>query len=1008
MSRKHILTLLSTATLCAAAAVSVPMSASVAAPNADSKSQAKKYSSDIYIVRMADAPVVTYDGTVKGYRSTKPGKGQKVDPNDAAVAQYVGYLHSRQDAALGRAGGNKVYSYGYVFSGFAASLTEQQAAALRAQPGVVSVTRDEIRKPDTVTTPAFLGLSAPGGLWSQLSGNANGNPVVANGPNSSGAGEGVVVGIVDSGIWPENPSFSDRDASGKLVYQQLPGWNGKCTPGERFTAANCNQKLIGARYYTAGFGGPAVIKEQFPYEFLSPRGASSHGSHTASTAAGNYGVNALVEGNSLGMASGMAPRARIAVYKVCWGIGDDGGCANSDSVAAIDQAVADGVDVLNFSISGSRTSFLDPVEVAFLFAADAGVFVAASAGNNGPTVSTVAHNSPWLTTVAAGTHDRAYVATITLGNGATYQGAGLGAAVPSSPLVNSTDVALPGADATAVALCFSSTWTEGTAVLDPAKVAGKIVVCDRGTNDRVDKSRAVQEAGGVGMILTNTSPNTLNADIHFVPTVHVADTVRAAIRAYAATAGATASFSKGVGSTGATAPDVASFSSRGPALAGGGDLLKPDLMAPGVDVLAAVSPVENSGRNFDFLSGTSMSSPHVAGLGALMKQAHPSWSPAAIKSALMTTASQLRNNGSAIAGNPFGFGAGQVVPNSAVDPGLVYDAGFDDWLAFLCGSGQLVASYCPSIAIDPSDLNYASIAVGDLAGTQTVTRTVKSVGNQAETYTANVVAPAGTSVSVTPSSFTVAPGATASYTVTITRTTATPNTFVFGSLTWVGSQGHSVRSPIAVRPVSLAAPLELQVTGASVSYDVTFGYSGSFGAAARGLVKSLETAGTVTQDPDQTFDPTVADGTIAIDVVIPAGTTYARYALFDADVAAGTDLDMFVYQGATLVGQSATGTSSETVNFSFANPSAAPIALKVYVHGWGVPAGSSPFVLNAYYVGATAAGNMTVTAPSTATLAQKGTVTVNVDPALPAGRWLGSIVYSGSTGMPTTIISVNK
>ena len=312
------------------------------------------------------------------------------------------------------------------------------------------------------------------------------------------------------------------------------------------------------------------------------------------------------------------------------------------------------------------------------------------------------------------------MATVTLGNGAVYTGVGLGAAVPSSPLILSTNAGLAGADPAAVSLCFSSGWA-GAPQLDPAKVAGKIVQCDRGVNDRVDKSLAVKEAGGVGMILTNVSNNTLNADLHSVPTVHLQVTDRPAILAYGGTANPTASLSAGQQVQGALAPDVASFSSRGPARAGAGDILKPDIMAPGVDVLAAMSPIE-AGHNFDFLSGTSMSSPHIAGIGALFKQLHPNWSPAAIKSALMTTASQTRNNNTPIAGGAFAFGAGQVVPNTANNPGLVFDAGFNDWLAFLCGTGQLTASYCPSIAIDPSNLNYPSIAIGALAGAQTVTR----------------------------------------------------------------------------------------------------------------------------------------------------------------------------------------------------------------------------------------------------------------------------------------------
>ena len=457
----------------------------------------------------------------------------------------------------------------------------------------------------------------------------------------------------------------------------------------------------------------------------------------------------------------------------------------------------------------------------------------------------MAHNSPWLATVAAGTHDRVYVATVTLGNGAVYTGVGLGAAVPSSPLILSTNAGLAGADPAAVSLCFSSGWA-GAPQLDPAKVAGKIVQCDRGANDRVDKSLAVKEAGGVGMILTNVSNNTLNADLHSVPTVHLQVTDRPAILAYGGTANPTASLSAGQQVQGALAPDVASFSSRGPARAGAGDILKPDIMAPGVDVLAAMSPIE-AGHNFDFLSGTSMSSPHIAGIGALFKQLHPNWSPAMIKSALMTTASQTRNNGTAIKNGKspvgdagaFDYGAGQVVPNTANNPGLVFDAGFNDWLAFLCGTGQLTASYCPSIAIDPSNLNYPSIAIGALAGSQTVMRTVTNVGSASETYTFSSTGLAGITVGF-PGAFTIAPGATKSFSITFTASGAALNAYVEGAIVLTGSNGHVVRSPVVLRPVALAAPA--QVSG---TYNVTFGYNGPFTADARGLVPAAKTPGSV-------------------------------------------------------------------------------------------------------------------------------------------------------------------
>ncbi|MBK9675335.1 MAG: S8 family serine peptidase [Betaproteobacteria bacterium] len=221
-------------------------------------------------------------------------------------------------------------------------------------------------------------------------------------------GENVIIGIVDGGIWPESLSFSDRTGengnaskNGKLSYQQIPGWHGKCVPGDAFTASNCNQKVIGAQYFNAGWGGNAGIDAQLPWEYNSPRDFGGHGTHTASTAGGNAGVPTTGAAAVFGAVSGIAPRARIAVYKVCWQTPTGGSCFSSDSVAAIDQAVADGVDVINFSISGSSTNFRDAVEIAFLYAADAGVFVAASAGNSGPAVSTVAHPGPWLTTVAA-------------------------------------------------------------------------------------------------------------------------------------------------------------------------------------------------------------------------------------------------------------------------------------------------------------------------------------------------------------------------------------------------------------------------------------------------------------------------------------------------------------------------------------------------------------------------------------------------------------------------------
>jgi subtilisin family serine protease len=975
-----------------ALAIVLPLSAAAATDAGKARSAR---ANNAYIVQLAEPPVSAYAGGIPGYTATKAPRGRKIDPNSGPVVGYMAYLTARHNAMLARAGGGrKLYSYGYVFNGFAADLTPQQAADLARQPGVLAVSKDEARALDTSSTPGFIGLPGPTGVW-----------------ETKAKGEGVIIGIVDGGIWPESMSFSDRTGSngsaskeGKLDYQQIPGWNGKCTTGEAFNASHCNQKLIGARYYNSGWGGNAGIDAQLPWEFNSPRDFGGHGTHVASTAGGNANVPTTGPAAVFGPVNGIAPRARIAAYKVCWETGAGGSCFNSDSVAAIDQAVADGVDVINFSISGTQTNFRDPVEIAFLFAADAGIFVAASAGNSGPTTATVAHPSPWLTTVAAGTHNRDGQGSVTLGNGTTYFGASVAAAIGPRPLINASAAGLPGADPAAVALCFAAVDNGGTAVLDPAKVAGKIVVCDRGVTARTNKSLAVQQAGGVGMVLANTSVNSLNADLHAVPSVHVQSTDRAAIQAYAATSGATATINASAIAYNATAPLTASFSSRGPLPGANGDLLKPDLIAPGQDILAAVAPPGNKGRDFDIYSGTSMSSPHVAGLAALMKERFPNWSPMAIKSALMTTGSDVLDGGTPAPNtNPvliFRQGAGHVQPAKAFDPGLVYESDFADWLAFICGvqPGGGCAGVTP---IDASNLNQASIAIGDMAGLQTVQRKVKNVSGSSLTLSASITGMAGFSTSVSPSNLTLAPGAEGSFSVTFLRSSAALNTYTGGQLIWAGS-GHSVRSPIVVRPVALAAPAEVASNGTAVSYPVTFGYTGPFTATARGLVAATTTSDTVADDPTDGICSLTTPNAKLIPVVVPAGTTHARFSLFDADVTPGADIDLCVFNGGTLVGSSGSGTSAEEVNL--VNPAAATYT--VVVQGWGV-VGSSPFKLHTWLLGSADAGNMAVSAPASATTAATANINLSFSGLSAGTRYLGSVVYGGTTGLPNpTIVRV--
>ena len=771
---------------------------------AQSPPQAKAKSNNLYIVQMNEVPVASYSGGMPGLRATKPARGQKIDTNSADVLAYSTYLNNRHSQILGTVGApRKVYDYNYTFNGFAAELDPGQAAALANVSGVLNVTKDELQTTSTSTTPTFLGLDAPGGLWDQVGGVGS-------------AGEDIIIGVIDSGVWPESLSFSDRTGQngnaskdGKLAYRQISGWHGKCVPGEQFNASMCNQKLIGAQHFDAAWGGDAGLEEDRPWEFASARDFNGHGTHTASTAGGNFGVPTTGLSAAMGPIKGIAPRARIAVYKALYSTEDafDTSGFTSDLVAAIDQAVADGVDVINYSVNSTQTNFLNPVQMAFLFAAEANVFVAASASNNGPTAGTVQHPGPWLTTVGAGTHNRDGVGSVTLGNNATYSGASLAPAVGPAPFIDSTAAGLPGADPTAVALCFSVFDTsDGNPVLDPAKVAGKIVLCDRGVNPRAIKSFAVLQAGGVGMVLVNTSPNSLNAEFHYVPTVHVDDTQRAALKAYAALPNAMARINKATIVLDLPAPFTADFSSRGPLLAGGGDLLKPDLIAPGQEILAAVAPPGNFGESFYVYEGTSMAAPHVAGLAALLKNLHPDWTPMMIKSALMTSASDVLDGPNTDPAVIFSQGAGHVRPNRAADPGLVYNAGINDWLAFLCGTTTGVnPAVCSGLStsgysLDPSDLNVASIAIGNLLGSQTVTRKVTNVGLAAATYNVSVSGMTGFTVSVTPSSLTIGPGQTKSYAVTITRTTAPINAYTGGQLTWTEGT-HNVRIPMVVRPL---------------------------------------------------------------------------------------------------------------------------------------------------------------------------------------------------------------
>ena len=1011
-------------------------------------SAAMAQSRSTYIVQLAGEPTASYTGTVAGYAATRPAQGARFNSRSSAVLAYAAYLDNQQKSVASLVRNAPIIaSYKNVYNGFAASLTAAEVQTLKASPLVVSVHADEMRRMDTITTSAFLGLSTPGGVWSQSVGG------------KALKGEDIIIGIVDGGVWPESPAYADKvDAlgtpvhtGGTQVYGPPPaGWSGTCVAGEGFTPAlHCNNKLIGARFFNAGFlvNRPLTgTGSKHWTEFYSPRdsvagptGHGGHGSHTSSTAGGNANAPTSISGLNLGPASGVAPRARIASYKVCYtavdptatdGTGTRNGCFSSDSVAAIDQAVADGVHVINFSISGSQTSVNDPVEQAFLRAANAGVFVAASAGNSGPAVA-VAHVSPWLTTVAASTHSRSLSGNVTLGNGATYTGASVNtSALSAKPMINSVEAKAATASDSDANLCFLT--SGGLPTLDPAKTAGKVVVCTRGTNARVEKSLTVANAGGVGMVLVDNGAG-LVAEAHSVPTVHVNAADGAAVQAYAATAGSTAAIGVFFNGT-KPAPIMASFSSRGPNQ-GDANMLKPDVTAPGVDVIATVTPgLTQAERDavaagslvpppeWASYQGTSMSSPHVAGLAALIRQAHPTWSPAAIKSALMTTATTTLNDGLAGAQNgllPWAQGAGHVAPNQALDPGLVYDAGPVDFTRYQCrvNAAAVPAGDCTTFGTlnQTYNFNLPSITVGSVTGTTVVTRRVTNVGGSTATYTATASTPGFTSV-VTPSSLTLAPGETKSFTVSLAAAGATDGVWSFGSLVW--SDGvHTVRSPLTARlGKSITAPTLLTGTTTSGTRLITVNtaFSGRM-TASKGGMKPVTMGPTASLVPAITTSSALRTACIAgVDtpaikvypVTIAADTIVARFELRDADVGtAGDDNDMGLLGPDGSFTYSGNDGSNEAVQL--ASPAAGAYKLCVVAYGgaatmthklssWLVTTADASSTLNVLVPGSAVAGGT-----ATVGAAWKGLAT--------GGRYVGGFRLHDTTGAPqtTTVIRVN-
>ncbi|MQM20377.1 hypothetical protein Taro_053395 [Colocasia esculenta] len=475
-----------------------------------------------------------------------------------------------------------LYNYSSLHA-FAANLLPHHIPLLRSSPAVALLHPDPLLHLHTTRSPEFLGLLHPRSPSPVSSSDGFSSPL----PQAATAN--VIVGVLDTGVWPESGSFNDAG-----MPQVPPRWRGACERGADFASSLCNRKLIGARSFSRGYRAAMAATAQEegkdkPKEYPSPRDRDGHGTHTASTAAGSSVTNASLFGYATGTARGMATAARVATYKVCW----SSGCLGSDILAGIDSAISDGVDVLSLSLGGSAAPyFSDNIAIATFAAAEKGVFVACSAGNAGPRAGSVANTAPWVVTVGAGTLDRDFPAYVNLGSGEKYTGVSLYSG-PTTGTQMATLVYEPAADSSGrngSASSSSNLCLPGT--LDPAQVRGKVVLCDRGINSRVEKGAVVKEAGGVGMVLANTAVNgeELVADSHLLPAVAVGMAAGDLIRDYARKdprARAVLDFGGTVLGV-RPSPVVAAFSSRGPN-AVAPEILKPDVVGPGVNILAAWS-----------------------------------------------------------------------------------------------------------------------------------------------------------------------------------------------------------------------------------------------------------------------------------------------------------------------------------------------------------------------------------------------------------------------------------
>ncbi|XP_051114622.1 subtilisin-like protease SBT3.5 [Andrographis paniculata] len=724
------------------------------------------------------------------------GARQHDDPNHTTESHYDMLAAVMESKELAQE--SMVYSYRHGFSGFAAKLTRPQAQQLSEHPDVIGVMPNSLYKLQTTRSWDYLGLS------SQSPDNIL---------DKSNMGDGIIIGVLDTGIWPESKAFSD-EGLGTIP----PSWKGFCQSGDQFNPAkHCNKKVIGARWFVDGIldaiGRQVNLTQEG--EFVSARDADGHGTHVSSTAAGGYVANVSYNTVGLGTARGGAPRARLAIYKVCWKL-PSGQCAAADILKGLDEAIKDGVHVLSLSIAASSIPLFsevdgrDAIAIGSFHAVQRGITVVCGAGNEGPSSQSVKNTAPWIITVAASTMDRSFVAQITLGNNKTFQGQ----AIHTSNETSARGLYYPGD----VDGRLSAGVCEAL-LLSQRRTAGKIVLCFTTISSPIVTQLAsllVRAAGGVGVIVAK-APSAIAGQCDGVPCAEVDYEVGTSILYYMrSSSNPSAKLSRSTTLVSkAVAARIPAFSSRGPNSIAAA-ILKPDIAAPGVQIIAATSDRDGSAeRGFTMLTGTSMSTPHIAGIVALLRALHIEWSPAAIRSALTTTAWTTDQYGIPIfaegdtqkLADPFDYGGGIVNPNRAACPGLVYDMDTSDYISYLCSmeydnsaisrlTGRTIT--CPKTS-SILDVNLPSITIPYLRNSTTLTRTVTNVGPVNSIYHVIIKPPTGTFVFVNPPILIFnSKVKKITFEVTIISMHQLTAGYYFGSLIWTDGV-HDVRSPIAVR-----------------------------------------------------------------------------------------------------------------------------------------------------------------------------------------------------------------